>query len=985
MDMWKTEEDILKDVETYAASYTPEWEFSLKNPDAGSTIAAIFASQMGRNIREFNGILDRCRLEFVNLLGLSLLPAVPAKGVVTMELAAVTDGVKVPARTKLLADTGEGEPVVFETVDDLFVTGSKLTDVLEISGKSGRIIPWMGGACPASILEKEKENRKMDFTPFTLFEYGAKGIGENALLLYHETMLNRPGEKLYLNVRGGMEEELAKWEFLYLCAGSLEPVEFLCRDGNRFIFEMNKRPDKTRYGGREYGLLYIRRPGPVECEVRLNNLMFSGGEVTQRPEFLCCNDEELTGESFYPLGERIALYDEFYIGSSQMFSRSGSRICIKFQLRFEEYKASLSALQEEFQLKTVRRKLPETVRKEFYKARADTVSITYFNGTGWRKLDCGQNLCGLFSGEMSGNTEISFICPWDWKETIAGGYEGLVLRVQVTRADYCYLLPCIHRVPVMSGLEIHSSYEGVWEKPDRIRTLHETEITDVTAFWHEKGQFMAFRPPSFKEDGLYLGFHQKFVDGPVSLLLQLREQADTKGIRLRYEYSSPHGFKTMQMIDNTDFLRASGTLIFMPPPDMDEMRIAGLCRFWLRLLPVEDEKQDGSYPVLEKVTVNAADVWNVETRMEEEYELDTAGQNMEFPLGGSSILDAEVYVNEKSSLSVEVMKQMIREKPENVRVSYDPSGEIQTFYVKWTEIDDFCHSGSNSRNYTLDRLGNVLRFGDGVRGKIPGGKDKTVFTVALRYCEGERGNVASDVITGASSNLILIGDVRNPFPTYGGSGREDLEHVCMRGAALLNARKRLISGRDYIREALASSDHVGRAACVTEGNKIKLILLMKDYKEGAPSFRGVRDRLFTRIRNQCSAACQIDDLEIREPVFIRMNVEVWVRVQDEKRSMEIQQKICHALERFIEPLTGGTGEGFTIGALPRENQFAMMLHSVKYGGYMTHFTVTAVYEDENGRYCMGIGELRDNPIAVGAPGILKVHVRTEDGMGGNGL
>jgi len=62
-----------------AASYAPEWHFDREDPDIGSVIAKLFAGQMEENIGHCNQVLDRYHREFVNFLGLSLLPAKPAR------------------------------------------------------------------------------------------------------------------------------------------------------------------------------------------------------------------------------------------------------------------------------------------------------------------------------------------------------------------------------------------------------------------------------------------------------------------------------------------------------------------------------------------------------------------------------------------------------------------------------------------------------------------------------------------------------------------------------------------------------------------------------------------------------------------------------------------------------------------------------------------------------------------------------------------
>ncbi|MEG1107971.1 MAG: hypothetical protein RSE97_03755, partial [Oscillospiraceae bacterium] len=65
-----------------AAAYTPEWRFDTENPDVGTTLALIFTNQMADNIRRMNRLPQKYHTEFENILGVSLLPAYPASGIV---------------------------------------------------------------------------------------------------------------------------------------------------------------------------------------------------------------------------------------------------------------------------------------------------------------------------------------------------------------------------------------------------------------------------------------------------------------------------------------------------------------------------------------------------------------------------------------------------------------------------------------------------------------------------------------------------------------------------------------------------------------------------------------------------------------------------------------------------------------------------------------------------------------------------------------
>ena len=142
----RTLEDLCRRVEELAASYTPEWRFSRQDPDIGSTLALLFAGQMADNLRRLNRLPEKYHTEFVNLLGLTLRPASPASGVVVAEIlgGGTTPGTALPRGTRLLGDGTDGEPVMFETVGDVYLTSARLTDIVSVSGTAGSIHPLLG-------------------------------------------------------------------------------------------------------------------------------------------------------------------------------------------------------------------------------------------------------------------------------------------------------------------------------------------------------------------------------------------------------------------------------------------------------------------------------------------------------------------------------------------------------------------------------------------------------------------------------------------------------------------------------------------------------------------------------------------------------------------------------------------------------------------------------------------------------------------------
>jgi len=155
----RTQSDLCQRVEELAASYVPEWRFDKNDPDVGSTLALIYTGQMAENIRRMNQLPEKYHTEFVNLLGMTLKSAYPASGVVVVEpMRGTVPGVALPRGTHLMADGGDGRPIIFETVGDVYITNARISDIISVSSSRGRIIPVTGGPKPASLIPGDEES-----------------------------------------------------------------------------------------------------------------------------------------------------------------------------------------------------------------------------------------------------------------------------------------------------------------------------------------------------------------------------------------------------------------------------------------------------------------------------------------------------------------------------------------------------------------------------------------------------------------------------------------------------------------------------------------------------------------------------------------------------------------------------------------------------------------------------------------------------------
>ena len=119
--------EILSVIKERAASFTPEWNIDTDEPDIAAALAIACAEMFEGTIKKINGLPLKNQIAFYNMLNASLLPASPSEGYVSFALSS-DDAVssEVPEGTVVSSFGRDGEPVNFETCDDVLVSSAAI-------------------------------------------------------------------------------------------------------------------------------------------------------------------------------------------------------------------------------------------------------------------------------------------------------------------------------------------------------------------------------------------------------------------------------------------------------------------------------------------------------------------------------------------------------------------------------------------------------------------------------------------------------------------------------------------------------------------------------------------------------------------------------------------------------------------------------------------------------------------------------------------
>ena len=145
----RTFQQLLEEKKSVASLYTPEWNVSAEK-DVGVGLLRIFTHMQEEIISRLNRVPEKNFVAFLDMLGIKLIPAQPAKVPMTFQLAGGTPGgVFVPAGTQVAtAETEEHEALTFETTNNFFASSATIEEIYNIDTAGDVILPLYTGQFP---------------------------------------------------------------------------------------------------------------------------------------------------------------------------------------------------------------------------------------------------------------------------------------------------------------------------------------------------------------------------------------------------------------------------------------------------------------------------------------------------------------------------------------------------------------------------------------------------------------------------------------------------------------------------------------------------------------------------------------------------------------------------------------------------------------------------------------------------------------------
>ncbi len=998
----RTKEDLVKEIKKKAAAYTPEWRFNEELPDAGASLALLYADMMADTIQHFNQIEKKNRMEFFEKIGTRLKSSVPAEGYITFQLInQEVKGSEVPTRTRLIGEAENGESTIFETMEDVYVTPSSLRDIYLSIPAEDKI---------SLLYEKTEENPFP--SGFSFFDPKKENLQKHLFYFCHPSVFHINGAAWIIldfqenrlenqSLRESMPIEtflkLDKICFSYYseqgyCHFEKQKIE----DGHLMLYKGKDQPPFALLEKEEFHSYFIRAEvfdGQKFASYKIDALTIrSKGEAV--PELIYSQGTEQLVREFLPFGERPIPYEECYIASEEVLGKKGAFIHMDFDLDFLSVPLETAREEEaEIDWKMIMKRSAVKVDKE-YDISVGEVIWEYYNGEGFKRLFLNKQYSELFSvkeGVARRRIAVNFICPSDIEPFLVNSKTTYCIRIRILKMQNFYKMKGNYIAPRIQFLKLRYEYNRNDIVPDCLILENnlEQEIYSKKQLLYKKNGISLVNCRQEHQITMYIGFDLLLEKGPLRILFSMGETITEKLPHIAYEYYSNGHWKNLNVVDETEHLKKTGLLTLMEPEHFTKKQLFGKERYWIRILDYEKFYQKESsrkeLPYIEGIYLNSTRIKGIETAEEEYFYVLPNQENLVCCLHHQQIDQLEVWANEKKRLNTKELYEL--KKQNRVQEVCDESGTVQEIWVRWNEAEQFYNDGGLERRYVLDRIEGVVFFPNGRNGMIP--PDGAQATIKIRYSitEAEKGNLSEGKITALESDIGFISEVYNYEATTGGLKQETIAEAMKRRAASLRHRNRAVTAKDYEDLAKEANRNIIRAKCFSnynaEGKKqygaVTLVLLQRDFEKGKKHFDGIREQVLHYLKPRMNQELYEKNLfQIIEPKFIELNVAVSIEVSEYSQVFGVRREAEKRLEEFLNPVTGNFHHaGFEIGVLPSEMQILNLLQEIAGVRTVKNIRLSACQSNRNKTTDIDLNQIEGIHYMLAKSGVHQILIQIE--------
>jgi hypothetical protein len=351
------------------------------------------------------------------------------------------------------------------------------------------------------------------------------------------------------------------------------------------------------------------------------------------------------------------------------------------------------------------------------------------------------------------------------------------------------------------------------------------------------------------------------------------------------------------------------------PPRIDDAKLARRLVAWLRLRPLQKIESLR----LSWVGINAVEIDQRQTTKGRIVGQSNGHADQELQLPGTSV------------------------EPESLQLEVEETG---VGYVPWTLVPDLALAGRDAAAFQLDAEAGTLRFGDGVRGRIPDA-GRRVRVARMRAGGTDAGNLPPGVLREITANDLRGGRVtrklklQQSLPTEGGRNAETLAEAEQRIPGILRHRERAVTADDFKRLAAETPGvSLGRVELLPRFKPQQrrfevpgvVSVLVLPFKAGLqpPNPRADRPFLETVHAHLDQRRTLATELYTIGCEYVPLAVSVGVSLRDGFPRDEQLNAVKDAIRRFFWPLIPGgfDGTGWALGRAPRDREVEVVVAQV---------------------------------------------------------
>jgi predicted phage baseplate assembly protein len=550
----RTAAESLEELRRRRPAFLPEWH---GGGDAGDALQQIVARYAQIVVDRLNQAPDRAFLAFMDMLGISLISARPARAPIVFKMFTGLGDSRAPAGTQVGASApGSPSPIVFETESAMALAGARLTDVVAVwpdrDAWSEHSADAAGGR-PFSLFRPRQTVRHILYVAHDrVFDVAKDAAIEIAI------ELGTPGSQRVSTVWEYWDGQV--WQTFkdlgQAAAGGRDGTSGFTRSGTVSLQLTCGRPEPTTVAGIKGRWIRARADEPLPPDParvfaaidRIRARAVVDQAMTLELDAAYAGTIKLDPtRTFYPFGLTSVQGDVFYFANDEAFAKAGASVDLSFELTAE---------------------VPE--------AKADTaVRWQYWNGERWQTIPGVDD--GLYFA-TGGSASLTFTVPADVAPAEVNGETNFWLRAQLVRGGYFFrrLLnvgPPSSTIEIIepAGPAIERVLVGYRWRPAFQPLQHCCTYNDFQFELHTRDSrttgdlFEPFRPVADATPTVYLGFDQPLPNDLVGLYFDLEETEDALP-PVVWEGWDGERWRLLSASDGTASLSRPGMVSLLAPP-----------------------------------------------------------------------------------------------------------------------------------------------------------------------------------------------------------------------------------------------------------------------------------------------------------------------------------------------------------------------------------------------------------------------------------